>query len=63
METYTYKVFTIKEIYQSADGRGNYDYFISSESNPQVYVKIKTTLTKIKLFIDANEEMLNTPKY
>ncbi|MFN7273841.1 MAG: hypothetical protein ACK5VF_02025 [Bacteroidota bacterium] len=63
METYTYKVFTIKEIYQSADGRGNYDYFISSESNPQGYVKMKTTLTKIKLFIDANEEMLNTPKY
>lgn len=58
-----YKGFKIEQIYQSADGRGNYDYFISCDSNPQGYVKMKTNLKRLYLFIDANEEMLKTSKY
>lgn len=52
MEKYTlYKGYKIKEIYQSADGRGNYDYFISTDKNPQGEVKMNTTLTKVKIYI------------
>lgn len=63
IELESYKGFKIERIYQSADGRGNHDYFISSESNPQGYVKMGTTETKLKKFIDENEVMLNTSKY
>jgi hypothetical protein len=52
-----YKGFTIKEIYQSADGRGNYDYFVSSPDFVQGAVKMKTTLSKVKLYIDT--QLLN----
>jgi hypothetical protein len=57
MET-EYKGFKIKEIYQSADGRGNMDYFIMPAINKAVFMpekgecKMATSLRKIKLAID-----------
>lgn len=47
-----YKGYTIEQIYQSADGRGNHDYFISSSDNPQGVVRMGTTLKKVKALID-----------
>jgi hypothetical protein len=52
-----YKGFSIKEIYQSADGRGNLDYFVSGPDFVQSAVKMKTTLSKVKLYIDT--QLLN----
>lgn len=48
-----YKGFTIAEIYQSADGKGNHDYLISSESNPQGEVKMATNIKRLKEYIDT----------
>lgn len=47
-----YKGFRIKEIDQSADGRGRHDYFISWDENPQGVVRMTTTVKKIQEQID-----------
>lgn len=48
----TYKGFTIKEIYQSADGKGNHDYFIYSDDLPLGEVKMATNMKNLKEYID-----------
>lgn len=53
-----YKGFRIKEIDQSADGRGRHDYFISWPANPKGVVRMQTTLPKIKEQIDFYGENL-----
>lgn len=53
-----YKGFTITEIYQSADGKGNHDYSIVPAIRKDIFipergeVKMKTTVEKIKSLID-----------
>lgn len=60
METHIYKGFKIKEIYQSADGKGNLDYAIgASDIFPHGHVKMRTTLNKVKNFIDLRLLELN----
>lgn len=50
----SYKDYKIKQIYQSADGRGNHDYFISGGKLPASgEVKMATTVTKIREYLDA----------
>lgn len=52
--TTRYKGHTIKQIYQSADGCGNHDYFISGGNLPASgEVRMRTTVTKIKEYLNA----------
>ena len=56
METTEYKGYSIKPIYQSADGRGNHDYFISNAENPTGVVRMRTTLKKIMSLIVTGKQ-------
>lgn len=47
-----YKGFRIKEIDQSADGRGRHDYAISHETITGSWVRMRTTVKKIQDQID-----------
>lgn len=57
-ELIQYREYTIKEIYQSADGRGNLDYFIKGECYPHGHVMMKTTLKKVKAFLDTKDNII-----
>lgn len=52
----TYKGFTIKEIYQSADGKGNHDYFIYSDDLPLGEVKMGISFKKLMEYIDTKSK-------
>jgi hypothetical protein len=57
-EPIKYREYTIREIYQSADGRGNMDYSIKGDCYPHGHVIMRTTLKKVKAFLDTKDNVI-----